>query len=102
MAEVPELIVNLAGVEHILNEFNTWVCIFTDVPAYDHVYAVKPTMAIFECRKLIDQLMHMGFPMQIRRLPTPWDLAAYDAYIEKQFSRIDEEIDALEGGSDED
>ena len=99
--EPPEVVVNLAGVEHILSEFNTWVCLFTDVPAYDHLYVTKPTLAIFECRKLLNQLMHLGFPMQIRRLPTPWDLSAYEAYISKQVQNLDYEIEHL-GEQDED
>jgi len=34
--EVPELVINLAGEEFTLSEFSTWVCLFTDVPAYCH------------------------------------------------------------------
>lgn len=96
--ETPELTINLAGEEFTLTEFNCWVCIFTDVPAYDHLYVNAPkTFAVFECRKLLDELMALGFPMQIRRLPTPWDLSAYDAYIDKQMLGIDDEIDEVEG-----
>lgn len=100
--EVPELVINMAGEEFTLTEFNTWVCIFTEVPAYDHLYVHAPSVfAVFECRKLLTQLMHLGFPMQVRRLPTPWDLSAYDAFIEKQLAHLDEEIDELEGDADE-
>ena len=100
--DVPELVINLAGEEFVLSEDNCWICIFTEVPAYDHLYVSAPSVfAVFECRKLLDQLMHLGFPMQVRRLPTPWDLSAYDQYIEKQLGNIDFEIDQLEGEADE-
>lgn len=105
--DIPELVINLAGEEFTLTEFNTWVCIFTEVPAYDHLYVHAPSVfAVFECRELLTQLMHLGFPMQVRRLPTPWDLSAYDAYIAKQVGNIDFELDELEseleGGEGED
>jgi len=95
--EVPELVIRIGGEEFTLTEFNCWVCIFTDVPAYDHLYVCAPTVfAVFECRKLLDQLMHLGYPMQIARLPRPWDLEAYDRYIEKQTATLDYELDHLE------
>ncbi len=101
--EVPEFLINLAGEEFTLTEYNAWVCLFTDVPAYDHLYVNHPTtFVVFECRKLLTQLMHLGFPLQVRRLPTPWDLEAYDRYIAKQMANIDFEIDQVEGEGDED
>ena len=101
--DVPELVINLAGEEFVLTEFNCWVCIFTDVPAYDHLYVNRPTtFTVFECRKLLDQLLQLGFPLQVRRLPTPWDLSSYDQYIAKQMANIDFEIDQVEGEGDED
>lgn len=97
-----ELVIKLAGEEFTLTEFNTWVCIFTEVPAYDHLYVHAPSVfAVFECRELLTQLMHLGFPLQVRRLPTPWDLSAYDQFIEKQIASLDDEIDQLEGEGDE-
>lgn len=104
--EAPELTIRIGGDEFTLTEFNCWVCLFTDVPSYDHLYVTAPsTFAVFECRALLTKLMTLGFPMQIRRLPQPWDLSAYDAYIEKQVHAIDQELDELEsemeGGEDE-
>lgn len=94
--EVPELVINLAGEEFTLSEYNSTVCLFTDFPAYDHLYVSAPVFAVFECRKLLDQLLHMGFPMHVHRVPGPWDLSAYDGFIAKQVGNIDFELDQLE------
>ena len=95
--EVPELVIRIGGEEFTLREFNCWVCIFTDAPAYDHLYVSHPKVfAVFECRKLLDQMMHLGFRMQIAPHPCPWDLEAYDRYIANQATQLDRELFELE------
>lgn len=86
-----------------LTEDNCWVCIFTEAPIYNHVYLVRGSDAscIFECRTLLDHLMHLGFPLQVRRYPTEWDEDALSQYLEQQVNRIDDELDKL-GGENED
>lgn len=83
-----------------LNDDNTWVCLFTEAPVYNHVYTYRDerVSCIFEHPQIIDQLMNNGFPMMIRRYPTEWDERAFSEYLEQQVDHIDEELDDLEGG----
>ena len=82
-----------------LTEDNCWVCLFTEANIYDHVYLVRGEDAscIFECRPLLDHLMNLGFPMQIRRYPTEWDERAFSEYLEQQVDHIEDELDELGG-----
>ena len=99
-----EVEVTIAG-EHItLTYDNTWVCLFTDAPGFDHLYVTDPTtFVVFECKSLLTMLMKHGFPMQVRPLPTPWDESAMATYIHQLADHLDDEFDQLESdepGSD--
>ena len=96
--DVPEVEVNIAGHEVTLTEWNTWVCIFHEATYYDHLYCYGDnTFVVFECKGLLDKLIKLGFPMQVRRLPTPWDESAYDEYIASRVEELDHELEDLEG-----
>lgn len=97
MSEPPTEVVLTIGDEEIhLSEDNAWVCIFTDAPEYDHIYVFEPTtFVIFNNREVCDQLMHLGYPMQIRRLPRPWDEDAYDKYIQMLTDELDHDLEEL-------
>lgn len=95
-----EVTIEVGGGKTItLTEDNTWVCIFTEAPIYDHVYMVEGDNAscIFESRRLLDHLLHLGFPLQTRRYPTEWDERALTEYLEQQVNHIDDELDELDG-----
>lgn len=99
-----EVEVTIAG-EHItLTYENTWVCLFTEAPMYDHLYVYDPkTFVVFECRSLLTTLLNHGFPMQVRHLPTPWDEQAMEQYAHQLADHLDDEFDQLESdepGSD--
>ena len=92
----PEVTLHIEGQDILLNEDNCWVCLFTDAPEQDHVYVFEPAMfVIFNNRKVIDQLMELGYPMQVRRLPTPWDNNAYDKYIAMLAEELDHDLEEL-------
>lgn len=94
---VPEVTLNIEGQELLLNEDNCWVCIFTDAPEQDHIYVYAPTtFVIFNNRQVIDQLMEYGYPLQVRRLPTPWDNDAYDKYIHILSEELDHDWEELD------
>lgn len=91
------VVLNIEGQEILLSEDNCWVCIFTDASEQDHIYVFAPTtFVIYNNRPIIDQLMEMGFPMQIRRLPTPWDNQAYDKYIDMLTEELEHDIEEME------
>ena len=91
---VPAVTLTIEGQEILLNEDNCWVCIFTEASEQDHIYVYAPaTFVIFNNRKVIDQLMNLGYPMQIRRLPTPWDNDAYDKYISILTEELDHDLE---------
>jgi len=91
-----EVVLTIGGQEIPLSEDNAWVCIFTDAPEYDHIYVYEPTtFVIFNNREVCDQLMQMGYPMQIRRLPRPWDINAYDKYIAMLAEELDHDLEEL-------
>ena len=95
----PPVTLHIDGQDIELTEDNCWVCIFTDAPEQDHIYVYAPVLfVIFNNRKVIDQLMELGYPMQIRRLPTPWDNDAYDKYIAVLAEELDHDLEELEGG----
>lgn len=86
----------IEGQEINLNEDNCWVCIFTDAPEQDHIYVYDPcTWVIFNNRKVIDELMNLGYPMQVRRLPTPWDESAYDKFIAVLAEELEHDIEEM-------
>ena len=91
---------DINGESILLTEMNCWICLFVDAPQYDHIYVFEPTtFVIFNNRAVIDKLMQVGYPMQIRRTPLPWDEKAYDLYIEQMASELELEIDqALDEG----
>jgi len=92
----PEVVLSIEGQQLTLNEDNCWACIFTEAPEYDHIYVYEPTtFVIFNNRKVIDQLMSLAYPMQVRRLPTPWDERAYDKYIGILSEDLDHELEEL-------
>jgi len=91
------VVLNIEGQEILLNEDNCWVCIFTDAPEQDHIYVFDPaTFVIFNNRKVIDQLLQLGYPMQTRRLPTPWDTDAYDKYIGILTEELEHDIEEMD------
>lgn len=95
--EVPVVEVCIAGTDVSLSEWNTWVCIFHGAPQYDHLYVHgDKTFVVFECRELLNKLLKLGFPMQVRRLPTPWDESAFDDYIAIKIGELDHELEELE------
>lgn len=97
--EVPKVTITFAEYQFELSEDNCWVCIFHEAPQYDHLYIFEPDCkVVFECRELLDQLLQLGYPMQVRRLPRPWDENAFNCYIANQLEHIEEELDHLEGG----
>lgn len=90
------VVLNIEGQEIELNEDNCWVCIFTEAPEQDHIYVYAPTtFVIFNNRKVIDELLALGYPMQTRRLPTPWDNDAYDKYIAVLTEELDHDLEEL-------
>jgi len=93
----PTPVVLNIGEERIeLSEDTCWVCLFTEAPEQDHIYVYEPsTFVIYNNRVVIDQLMHMGYPMQVRRLPTPWDNDAYDKYIAMLAEELDHELEEM-------
>lgn len=94
----PDFVLNVKGAEIIVSESNCWVCLFTEAPNYDHVYIYEPdTCVIFDCRQVLDMLMNAGYPMQVRRLPLPWDERAYDMYIDKLADELSDELDHFDG-----
>ena len=93
---VPPVTLTIEGQEIELNEDNCWICIFTDAPEQDHIYVYEPTtFVIFNNRAVIDRLMNYGYPMQVRRLPTPWDNDAYDKYIAVLAEELEHDIEEL-------
>lgn len=104
----PDVTITIKGEELLLSETNSWVCLFTEAPHYDHLYVYEPTtFVIFECREVLDKLMEYGYPMQVRRLPTQWDMTAFECYldncVETAHNELEDELDHLEdfGGQDE-
>lgn len=92
-----EVEVTIAGQPLTLTYDNTWVCLFTDAPMYDHLYVYEPnTFVVFECKRLLDMLLTNGFPMQVRPLPTPWDESAMETYTHQLADHLDDEFDTLE------
>lgn len=90
------VVLTIGDEEILLSEDNAWVCIFTDAPEYDHIYVYEPTtFVIFNNREVCDQLMQLGYPMQIRRLPRPWDINAYDKYIQMLAEELDHDLEEL-------
>lgn len=93
----PEVIMTVGDEQLPLNEDNCWVCIFVEAPEYDHIYIYEPsTLVVFNNRAICDQLMQLGYPMQIRRLPRPWDVNAYDLYIAKLTDELDHDLEEAE------
>lgn len=96
--EPPIVDITIGGIPVSLNERNTWVCIFHGAPQYDHLYVYEDkTFVVFECKELLDKLLRLGYPMQVRRLPTPWDESAFDEYIASRVQELDHELEDLEG-----
>lgn len=99
---LPDFTLTIEGQEILLTETNCWVCIFTDAPEQNHLYVYEPsTLVIFNNKNIMDKLMEAGYPMQIRRLPTPWDMDAYDKYISILTEELEHDLEVLdEPGSD--
>lgn len=98
MSKPTEVVLTIEGQEILLNEDNCWVCLFTEAPEQDHIYVYAPTtFVIFNNRAVFDQLMQLGYPMQVRRLPTPWDNDAYDKYIGILTEELEHDIEEMEG-----
>lgn len=94
-----QLEVRIGGTPVTLTYENSWVCLFTEAPSYDHLYVYDPnTFVVFECRSLLTQMLELGFPMQVRPLPTPWDESAMAQYTHQLADHLDDELDSLEGG----
>lgn len=98
---LPDFTLNFGDSEVLITETNCWVCVFYEAPQYDHIYVYDPkTFVVFDCRPYIDRLIQSGYPMQIRRLPTPWDEDAYDKYLQNQSASLDDEWEELDGHPD--
>lgn len=92
-----EVEITIGGHHVTLTYDNTWVCLFTDAPSYDHLYVYEPnTFVVFECKGLLDTLLRHGFPMQVRPLPTPWDESAMEQYTHQLADHLDDELNQLE------
>jgi len=91
-----EVEIDLAGHSVILTYDNTWVCLFTEAPSYDHLYVYDPhTYVVFECRTLLTKLLELGFPFQTRHKPTHWDEKAMKKYVHQLAANLDDELDTL-------
>ena len=93
---LPDFTLNFGDSEVLITETNCWVCVFYEAPEYDHIYVYEPTtFVIFNNREVCDQLMQLGYPMQVRRLPRPWDINAYDMYIAMLAEELDHDLEGL-------
>jgi hypothetical protein len=90
------VVLNIGDERIELSEDNCWVCLFTEAPENDHIYVYDPsTLVIYNNRAAIDQLMQLGYPMQVRRLPTQWDRDAYEKYIDMLTEELDHELEEM-------
>lgn len=91
------VVLNIEGQEILLNEDNTWVCLFTEAAEHNHIYVYEPsTLIIYNNREVIDELLQLGYPMQTRRLPTPWDEQAYDKYIAMLSDELEHDLEEFD------
>jgi hypothetical protein len=95
---VPEPVALTIGDERFeLNEDNCWVCLFTDAPEYNHIYIYSPsTFVVFNNPNVMQMLIELGYPLQTRRLPRPWDINAYDLYINMLTEELDRDLEGLD------
>lgn len=86
------------GQEVDLTDENTTVYTFRDAPHMDHLcIALEDGQCsiLFVDADVLRQFIDADFPLQTARWPRPFDFEAYDKYIEKLASDLNDELEGL-------